>query len=76
MQRLRRFIESVFDEDYDRIAGVRSFREIEDWDSLKYVKLIVAIQAEFGVELGPEEIQSATSVAAIEAVLRSKGVEL
>lgn len=76
MKKLRTFIESVFDDDYDHVAAVRSFREIENWDSLKYVKLIVAIQAEFGVELNPEEIQRITSVAAIEDVLKSRGVEL
>ena len=74
MNKLQGFIESVFDEGYSVVAGVKSFRDLEDWDSLKYLKLIVAIQAEFGVELTPEEIQRITSVAAIDEVLRIKGV--
>lgn len=40
------------------------------------MRLVVAIQTEFGIELDPKEIQKITSVAAIEAVLKSKGVEL
>ena len=62
MKRLRDFIESVFDDDYDYVASVKSFREIEGWDSLKYLKLIVAIQAEFGIELSAEQILKITSV--------------
>ncbi len=76
MNRLQSFIESVFEENFDHVARVQSFREIENWDSLKYVKLVMAIQAEFGVELNPEEILKITSVAAIADVLKSKGVEL
>ena len=76
MSKLQSFIESVFDEDYDEVANVKSFRELENWDSLKYLKLIVAIQAEFGIELSPEEILQAISVPAIKAVLELKGVKL
>lgn len=76
MKRLRSFIESVFDEDYDRIVGIQNFRELEEWDSLKYVKLVVAMQAEFRIELTPDEIPKITSVAAIADMLKSKGVEL
>ena len=76
MKRLQSFIESVFDEDYDHVASVQHFREIENWDSLKYLTLVVALQGEFGVELSPEEILMITSVAAIGDVLKSKGVEL
>ena len=76
MNKLQSFIESVFDENYDEVAAVKSFRELENWDSLKYLKLIVAIQAEFGIELGPEEILQVISVPAIKDVLKSKGVKL
>ena len=76
MTKLRNFIDSVFDDGYDRVAGFEHFREMENWDSLQYMTLVVAIQAEFGIELDPEEIQKITSVAAIGAVLKSKGVEL
>jgi acyl carrier protein len=76
MKTLRDFIESVFDEDYDYVASVKSFREIEGWDSLKYLKLIVAIQAEFGIELSAEQILKITSVGAIDDVLKSSGVAL
>jgi acyl carrier protein len=76
MTKFRQLIDSVFDEGYDNVANVEHFRETESWDSLRYMKLVVAIQAEFDIELNPEEIQKITSIATIEAVLKSKGVEL
>ena len=76
MSKLQTFIESVFDEDYDEVSNVKSFRELENWDSLKYLKLIVAIQAEFDIELAPEEILRVISVPAIKEVLESKGITL
>jgi acyl carrier protein len=76
MSKLQTFIESVFDEDYDEVSNIKSFRELENWDSLKYLKLIVAIQAEFGIELSPEEILQVISVPDIKCVLESKGVKL
>ena len=76
MSKLQSFIESVFDEDFDEVSNVKSFRELENWDSLKYLKLIVAIQADFGIELSSEEILRVISVAAIKDVLESKGVKL
>ena len=76
MSKLQSFIESVFDEDYDEVSKVKSFRELENWDSLKYLKLIVAIQAEFGIDLEPEEILRVISVPAITEVLESKGITL
>lgn len=75
MKRLRRVIESVFDEDYDQITTAQNFRDIESWDSLKYLQLIVAIQSEFGIELNPQEIPQITSVGGILGALKAKGVE-
>ena len=76
MSKIQQFIESVFDEDYNRVASAKHFRELDDWDSLKYLTLIVAMQSAFGVELSPEEIGQVTSIAAIEEVLNSKGVKV
>jgi acyl carrier protein len=75
MKKLRQLIDSIFDEGYDKVANVSHFRDTENWDSLRYMKLVVAIQVEFGIELNPEEIQKIISVAAVEAVLKSRGAE-
>jgi acyl carrier protein len=47
---------------------------IEGWDSLTHIHLLVALEAEFGVTLDPEEAVGITSVAAIHAALVERGV--
>jgi len=50
------------------------FGDLDGWDSLTYMRLVLAIEAEFGVELGPEEIQAMTSVAGVKKVLSARGL--
>jgi acyl carrier protein len=76
MTKLRSVIEAVFGEDYEAAAAAAAFRDLEDWDSLNYVKLVMAIQAEFGIELSPPEIRKLTSVPAIGEVLKARGIQL
>lgn len=33
-----------------------SVKEIEEWDSLTHIKLIIAIESEFGIEIEPDFI--------------------
>ncbi|MBI4695831.1 MAG: acyl carrier protein [Gammaproteobacteria bacterium] len=74
MHRLRKCIEGVFDEPLEKVIAIGEFSNSEDWDSLKYVALVVGIQAEFEVDLTPDEVQSITSVAALEQLLVSRGL--
>ena len=73
--KLKNLIEAVFDEGFEEVESARSFSEIETWDSLNYIRLVVAIQAEFGIELTPEEIQQIRSVAAIHEILKARGLD-
>ena len=73
--KLKKMIEAVFDEDFGEVEGARSFSEIESWDSLNYIRLVVAIQAEFGIELTPEEIQQISSLVAIHEILKARGLD-
>ncbi len=75
MSKLKKTIESVFDTDFEDVAGARTFGEMENWDSLNYIKLVVAIQAEFGIELTPQEIQQMNSIAAIQGILKARGLD-
>ena len=73
--RLKNVIEAVFDEDFKEIERAAAFSEIENWDSLNYIRLVVAIQAEFGIELTPEEIQKIRSIPAIQEILKTRGLD-
>lgn len=49
-------------------------REIEDWDSLKHVLLVVGLEQELDVQLTAEEIQGIVTLADVARVLGQKGV--
>lgn len=47
--------------------------QIEAWDSLGHLQLIMEIEQRFGIRFHIDEIPKLTSLAAIEEALRSKG---
>ncbi len=75
MNRLKDLVQSIFNENYDLVASVSDFRDL-DWNSLQHMQLILTIEREFTIKLEPEEIMKLTSVEAIREVLKSKGIEL
>jgi acyl carrier protein len=50
--------------------------EMDGWDSLKHVMLVVGLEANFAVSLSAEEIKSMVTLADIERVLKVKGVNV
>jgi acyl carrier protein len=73
--KLKNMIEAVFDEDFESVETASTFSEIESWDSLNYIRLVVAIQAEFGIELTAQEIQQIKSIPAIRKILKARGLD-
>jgi acyl carrier protein len=76
MEKLKNCIQSIFDDDFDRIAAFGSFQDSGDWDSLKFVRLVVSMRSEFGVDLAQEEIQKLTSITSLIDILKARGVAL
>ena len=74
-ERLKNLLEKILDEEFDCLIKVSNFRELEFWDSLKYVNLVVGLQSEFKVNLTKEDIQNLFTVSDIEAVLANRGVK-
>lgn len=74
--RLSALLEELFDEMPTQPDEQALFTEIDTWDSLKYVRLVMGIEAEFEIELAPEDIRRLTSVAAVKGVLRERGITL
>jgi len=75
VENLPEILEDILGELYTTICSVDHFRQMERWDSLQYLRLVLALQQEFSVEFSPEEIEGLTSVAAIKSALESKGVQ-
>lgn len=76
MNELRALLEELFDELPEPIDDEVPFADMGDWDSIKYMRLVLGLESRFGCELDAEEIQSLASVAAVKRVLQARGVTL
>lgn len=69
LERLGRVFASVFGDRHAQVTDADSFETIPEWDSVAHINLILALEAEFGVEFDPGEIAELTTVAEIRARL-------
>jgi acyl carrier protein len=46
---------------------------VEGWDSVRHVELVVALEERFGCMFDPDEVPELTSLARIEDILRRHG---
>ncbi len=61
--KLRNIFREIFDDDALSIAPSTMCDDIEDWDSVAHVKLVLSVEKEFAVRLTTEEVSSIKSVA-------------
>ena len=55
-----------------KIDGHSTPEQIENWDSIQHVSLMVAIEEQFGVEFNPDEISHMESIGKIAEMLSGK----
>jgi len=70
--RLQRIFVEILGIPADRVHSGMSTDSEEEWDSLRHMNLIFAIEDEFGVRFGDDEIARLTSVEKIEQSLAQK----
>ena len=51
-----------------------AMKDVEAWDSLKHMELVVSLEETFSIELTFDEIVAMQSVREIKRVLRARGV--
>ena len=62
MAKLTRIFRTVFDDDNIVLRPETSPDDIEEWDSLTHVRIVLACEQVFGVELNTRDIQSMQNV--------------
>ncbi len=65
---LREVFQAVFE--IDSVSEDDSVETIPNWDSVRHLSLILALEERFGVTFEAEKIPELTSVRAIEAAIR------
>lgn len=66
-------IAQAFGVDPSQIGDATSSENVDGWDSLGQITLIIELESAYGVSFSPEEAMTMTSVAAIKRVLGAHG---
>jgi acyl carrier protein len=70
--RLQAVFQRVFDDDNLVIFPEMTANDVEEWDSMMHINLMVACEREFGVKFAIAEIAELPNVGALEALIISK----
>lgn len=68
--RIKRVMSKVLGVEVDEIGDDSSPDTIDNWDSLRHMNLILALEQEFGVTIGDEEVSTLISYPLIVLVVR------
>lgn len=72
--RVRELAAETFDQPLDAVQLSTTPNDLDTWDSLAQLNLIVALEDEFGIELDPEHAATATSIASLVALVTAARV--
>ena len=61
-ERLQEIFRDIFDDEELEIREEMSAKDIEAWDSLAQINLIIAIEKEFGVKFNLEEVSKLKNI--------------
>ena len=73
-EKLNTIFRDNFDDDEICLTDATSAEDIEDWDSLEQINLVVAIQEAFGIKFNIEEVNAMKNVGEMaDAILAKTG---
>jgi len=73
-EKMNEIFRSNFDDDSISLTDETSAADIEDWDSLEQINLVVAIQDEFNVKFNIDEVNAMKNVGEmVDLILRKMG---
>jgi acyl carrier protein len=67
--KIKQVMSAVFEIPVESIADDASSDNIENWDSLRHLNLILALEEEFGVSIPDEEVGNLVNYKLIELVI-------
>ncbi len=70
--RLKNVIASVLGVGVNTITEDLSFKNLWDWDSLKHINLVTAVEEEFGIEFTDDEISEMVTYKFVRDACRQK----
>jgi len=73
--KLKEVLANVFKVTADMINDEASPDSIEEWDSLRHMNLVLALEENFGVELSDDQVVESLNFKLIKLVLNEHGIE-
>ena len=70
--RLNRIFCDVFDDESIRISDHMTAKDVEEWDSLNHINLIVAVERDFGIRFTTREVSGLANVGEFVALISTK----
>ena len=71
-QKLQDIFHDVFDDDDIVLSNEMTANDVDDWDSLSHIRLIVAVEQEFDVSFTSSEISKLENVGQFAALIQQK----
>lgn len=75
-EKIKKILEGVFMEESDQAAAGLPFVKLKCWDSLRYVHLVISVQATFEIELNQSQILRIITLQGLREVLKEHGITL
>lgn len=70
--KLQEIFRDVFDDDEIELFDEMTSADVEDWDSLSHVDLIMRIEKEFGIKFTVDEITNTENVGQFISIIEKK----
>ncbi len=71
-ERLNKVFRDIFDDDSIVVTESTTSNDIEDWDSLEHINLIVAIEQEFNMKFNMNEVTTMKNVGEMVDIIISR----
>jgi len=72
LDEVRRIAADVFGTDVKLLGADTSPEQVETWDSVQHLTLVLALEAKYGIEFGPEEMERMKTLGDIANLVASK----
>ena len=74
-EKLKRVLANIFNIDIEGIDDTTSVDTVSQWDSLKHLNLVLALEQEFNITLSTEQTVEILNYPLIKAVLSEHGIQ-
>ncbi len=70
--RLNEIFHDVFDDESIQVTDAMTAKDVEEWDSLNHINLIVAVERSFRIKFTTKEVSNLANVGEFIALIASK----